>query len=255
MNRRLARAFFAATTAGAAALAALGMAGASSASVKDQPAWPRVPVQYTSSTAGYVTGGAYRFRFVSAELRVPARQTEEGNNTGAVIKLTTGTTFLASVMVMPGGGPGSVTYADSYGTGTLSLSPQAGQTLRVSIYRDRQASRDVYTVTNLWTGRTRIVAVHTPARVVFRHAEISSTIANQNVSTPPQDTRLWAFRSVKVTSYSGVHGSMFGPWVTTRLIDTKDGTATGTVVMYPTNLHHAGQNFGIWLKGEPPAVR
>jgi hypothetical protein len=41
---------------------------------------------------------------------------------------------------------------------------------------------------------------------------------------------------------------VLGPWTTQMLVDTTTGTAQGQVVMSPSNLWNAGQNFGVWLR-------
>jgi hypothetical protein len=62
--------------------------------------------------------------------------------------------------------------------------------------------------------------------------------------------------SSKVTTYRGDHGTILGPWATSRWIDTTDGTHAGAVVadasvlskarQEPSNA--AGQDFGVWLR-------
>ena len=39
-----------------------------------------------------------------------------------------------------------------------------------------------------------------------------------------------------------------GPWQTSTLIKTSDGTPAGTVVASPSGLSNGGQDFGVWLR-------
>ena len=70
--------------------------------------------------------------------------------------------------------------------------------------------------------------------------------------TPPRaDTQIWQFTGTQVTTYSGAHGSILGPWATTEAIDTTDGTPAGAVVADATVLPHwpnPGGDFGVWLR-------
>lgn len=51
-----------------------------------------------------------------------------------------------------------------------------------------------------------------------------------------------------MTTYSGVHGTLLGPWTTYQVIDTTTGTAAGAVVISSPVLWNNGQNFGVWLR-------
>jgi hypothetical protein len=248
MNRRIVRAFFAAATAGAI-VALLAVMGASSAGAADKPIHHSIPVVYSQSTAGYFTSGM-RFRFVAATLKVPAPQAVEGNNGPAALSLFS-SKHAATLLVKAGGGAGSIVYDNGFGSGPVSLTPHVGNILQVSIYRDRATGRDEFVVTNTSTGRTRTVSVATPAWVVYRHASITGSVDNTKTVAPVAAIRLWAFKAVRMTSYNGMRGTVFGPWITSRFIDTTDGTASGNVVLYASNPWHNSQNFGIWMPEFP----
>jgi hypothetical protein len=68
------------------------------------------------------------------------------------------------------------------------------------------------------------------------------------VTPPSADIRLCRFTGSHLTTYSGVHGTIIRPWVTSKLIDTTTGTASGQVLVSPSNLRNGGQNFGVWLR-------
>jgi hypothetical protein len=66
--------------------------------------------------------------------------------------------------------------------------------------------------------------------------------------SPQAGTRLWQFTNSHVTTYTGVHGTILGPWTTSKLIETPSGTSSGPVVLSPSGLWNSGQNFGAWLR-------
>ena len=67
-------------------------------------------------------------------------------------------------------------------------------------------------------------------------------------SPPPSNLRLWQFTSSAVTTYTGVHGTMTGPWTTNEVIDTTNGGASGQTVMSPSFLFNNNANFGAWIR-------
>ena len=63
-----------------------------------------------------------------------------------------------------------------------------------------------------------------------------------------RDRLLWVAVVFAVTTYTGVHGTMTGPWTTSEVIDTTNGGASGQTVMSPSFLFNSGANFGAWLR-------
>ena len=245
MNRFIARTLGAAVTAGAAATAV-----SMPASAAAQPAHRSMPVAYDQSSAGYVSSG-WRFRFIAATLKVPARQAITGDNGPAELSLSDGT-HTAALLLQTGGGAGSITYDNGFGRGTVPLAPQAGHILRLSIYRDQAADRDVFAVSNTSTGRTWTAPVATPAGTVYRQASATASLDNATAGAPLNAVRLWSFKSVRVTSYSGIRGTVTGPWLTTELIDTLDGTSHGQWVLFPRPpWGTSDQNFTVWMPESP----
>jgi hypothetical protein len=60
--------------------------------------------------------------------------------------------------------------------------------------------------------------------------------------------QLWQFTDSAVTTYTGVHGTIAGPWTTAQVVDTTNGHSTGQLVMSPSFLFSNGANFGAWLR-------
>src|SRR5215831_15916760 len=145
--------------------------------------------------------------------------------------------WAAAIIVMPSGGPGSVLYQGPL-FNFFNLSPDVGDQLAISIFYDRHG-HDYYTATD--------IAPRAPAR---RSAPISAApstptawLRGSPLDPPPADIRLWHFTGSHITTYTGAHGTILGPWTTSKLIATIDGTASAEVLMSPSSLGNGGQNF------------
>jgi hypothetical protein len=240
-----------AAAAAAIAASALGLTGAGTAAGASTAAQSMGSPVYTTSQAGYVTGGGRMFRFVAATVKVPYLQYQSGNNSSAEVLLGSRVGPPATLSVAAGGGTGSVSYRWNSGTefhtGYLNrMAPAPGDLLRLSVYYDRRG-HDFFTATNTTQGISQTVRVDV-VPVVYTAAEAAGVIDNATVSAPKADTRLWAFKDARVTTYSGVQGTLLGPWTTYQVIDTTTGTAAGAVVISSPALWNNGQNFGVWLR-------
>jgi hypothetical protein len=242
------RAASALITAGAAAaitLTTTGFAGGGTAATAATLSL-RPPV-YTIGEAGYTSYGR-SFRFVSATLTVPAPIVESSAGGAARLLLYNATDGpVAAFTLSPGGGPGSVTWVapGQPGNGTVPMSPQVGDRLKVGIYYD-QRGHTYLTASDLTQGVTGTVQAQT-GTVIYNKVLLSVAF----IGSPPQpvtDTRAWTFASTHLTTYTGVRGAVTGPWQSSQVIGTTTGTSTGTVAVSPSRLHHGGQNFGVWLR-------
>ena len=208
------------------------------------------PPAYTPNWAGYSVGGGRWFRFISTTLTVPAV------NDMAVIGLSHGQPVgqpFAELEVDhedgPGGGTVSVeAHVMPGGYGTLPLSPRAGDQLAISVYYDRQG-HDYFTASDLTQHITRTVRL-TVGSVVYNHGFMVAPVGGPDY--PPQaDTRLVEFTDSRMTTSTGAHGTLTGPWTTSQYITTTGGTAAGTVKASPSDLWNGGANFGVWLRALP----
>jgi hypothetical protein len=253
MRRRVTRVLYAAAAAGIA-LTSFSVAGAGAQA--GAVAGSLSPPRYAAGVAGYTAEGRW-FRFVSTTMTVPPRilpQTKHGTG-DAIVQL--GRDFMptypyANVVVHPGGGPGSIEVsADSpgaHGRSTLRLSPRVGDRLAVSIYYDRQEFI-YFTVSDL-TQHTAQTSQMPTGKVVYNRALLGGFAWGRY--TPPQaGTRLWKFTGTRLTTYTGVHGTLTGPWDTTPWIDTTSDHGMGTVIASPSELWNGGANFGVWLRPVP----
>jgi hypothetical protein len=237
----------AAGAAGAAvALTALGISTAAAAP-------PSLgPPSYNQGWAGYTTGGGRWFRYVSTTVTIPPRTIHGAGVGAAFIALQHARpTGLPEAMMSasPGGGAGSITYLAT-GEGVLAVSPHVGDRLALSIYYD-QHGHDYFTATDLTQRTTRTVRVNV-GTVIYDLARLGASPAS-STAPPAADIQLWQFTGSHVTTYSGDHGTILGPWTTSEVSMTSTGTASGTVVASPSPLRDNGQSFSVWLRALPVA--
>jgi hypothetical protein len=238
MRRHITRALYAAAAAGIAFLT-LGFAGAGAPASAAAPSLG--PPLYTMSQAGYQCDGRW-FRFVSTTVTIPQRTVPKGYGGGMEIMLEHGplNNPTVGIGVDPGGGPGTVRWQAS----AFALSPKVGDQLAVSIYYDR-SSHVFFTATDLTQGITKTAQANV-GNVVYNRVGLWSGAKDE--SSPATDTRMWKLADTHLTTYTGTHGTVTGPWQTSQMIATTTGTATGAVMMSPSGLWNGDQNFGIWLR-------
>jgi hypothetical protein len=206
---------------------------------------------YNTAEAGYAAHGRW-VRFVSTTLTVPPRVVPDANSGDAVIALRAscpgqcGRPF-AQITVVPGGGPASVVYDGQTGSGAFQISPQTGDRLTVSIYYDRHG-HNFFTATDLTRHITQTLRLNTLVlHTVYTRADLAVVVVG-SVQQPAADTLLWQFADSRLTTYTGVHGTVVGPWPVSKLVETTDGTSTAAVVASPSELSNRGQDFGAWLR-------
>jgi hypothetical protein len=214
--------------------------------------WLRaLPLVYTQGLAGYANSVG-PFRFVATYLTVPAAQVPAANGGTALVTLghNGGPTPrpYADIDVRPGGGAGSISYVSNAASGTFRVNPEPGDQLTASIFYDQHGHYSL-TVTDATQGAAQTVTVPAPYAdsMALNSAEVLVSIDNGAVTPPPADIRLWNFTGTGTTTYSGAHGTMFGPWATAEWIDTTDGTAAGTIVTDPIMVGTGGA-FSVWLR-------
>ena len=242
MRRHISRAFYAALAAGIT-LGTLGFAGAGSPAAAASRSIG--PPEYSPSWAGYSVGGGRWFRFISTTVTVPPVI-----GGGVVIGLSHGLAVgepFAELEVEPGPGGTIGAHVSPGGYGTLPLSPRVGDQLALSIYYD-QHGHDYFTASDTTQHITRTIRL-TAGNVIYNHGFM---IGGGLLDYPPQaDTRLVQFTGSRVTTYTGVRGTLTGPWATWKYIATTTGTAAGTVLASPSALSNGGASFGVWLRAVP----
>jgi len=226
--------------------------------------WLRaVPPAYTSGFAGY-TDSIGPFRFISTTMTMPPARTPAGNGGTALVSLAHngGATPrpYADITVAPGGGKAGISYATNDARGTFAISPAPGDQVTVSIFYDQNGHYS-FTAADTTQGSTQTVSMAAPyaASMPLNSAEVLVMFSNSTVIPPPTDTQVWQFTDNLVTTYRGDHGTMIGPWATSRWVDTTDGTRTGAVVADASVLSNtlkevpyagqgSGHDFSVWLR-------
>ena len=249
MHRRTAKASLA-MAAAAITITSAGLASALPAAAS--PPATRAPAITTvidTNFAGYLTGGSWRFRYVSADVTMARCRPAANQNAVAGISLKSNIfSEIAHIDLRCGGGHGSVMFGTSAeAEGHFQLSPGVGDVLRISIFRNTAACRDEFTATNTRTDNTKMVTVATPCQVVYRHAQPGATLTDISGtwSPPAGNVRLWEFRNVAITSYNGTHGTICGPWPTGKHL----AAPVITVRMIPSDPSNSCRTFSVLLKG------
>ncbi len=211
------------------------------------------PPEYSSAWVGYGTSGRW-FRYVSTTVTVPPQvvppspgaPSQRGD---ATIWLNgIGSVVPTQITVAPGGGP--VSWGDPGGSGTFRVSPRIGDRLALSVYYDQHGH--VYlTATDITRHTTQTVRTNVP-KMTYLTARLFAWVYN-DVTPPLADTPLWQFTNSRVTTYSGDHGTLVGPWTTSKTIVSTASTASGTVIASPSGLRNGGQDFDAWLRALPKA--
>ncbi len=130
------------------------------------------------------------------------------------------------------------------------MSPQVGDRLAVSIYYD-QRGHDYFTATDLTQHITQTVRTDVPT-MTYLTARLFA-VAYSTATPPAADTRLWDLADSHLTTYAGVHGTVLGPWTTSKMIVTSDGRSPGPAAASPSGLRNGGRDFGVWLRALPKA--
>jgi hypothetical protein len=244
MSRFVKRVLTTATVA-ALALTTVGFTGAGAATVARRATGPAI---YSDQFAGYQATGRW-FRYVSTIVTVPPRtlpNPNDGLNGSAFIGLSG--MGVAWINVNPGGGANSVGWSGTnVGTGSFRLSPRVGDRLTASVYYD-QRGHTFFTVTDLTRPATQTVVRNVGRRIYSLASLWVQTDPGLSLDPPAADTRLWQFTGSRLTTYSGDHGTITGPWATSKVITTSTGTASGTVILSPSGRSAGGRDFGVWLR-------
>ena len=243
MRRQFTHALAAALAAGGAILLTAGPAVPAAASSR-AAASPAATVS-TSHMAGYVPGGGRHFRYVETTVRVSAARTA-----AQPAEVTLGGAGATPVFlgVKAGGGANSVGWAIGVqpfgmGGGTLTaLAPAPGDLVRLSIYYD-QKGHVFFTAVDTTKGASQTFQATVGTSTLFTAAE-AAVYETGYTATVMSDFKLWAFTGTRVTTYTGVKGTLLGPWTTSQVV----AVAGGSVVMSPSVLFSNGADFNIWRR-------
>jgi len=192
-----------------------------------------------------MTSGRW-FRFVATTVQVPAAGAYDHY---AKVMLKGQNVAGVTLAVKPDGLVGWAVGVAPFGMGggTLDIGAKAGDTVRLSLYYDKTGGGVIATAADLTTKVTKDVTISDGKSAIFSKTEIG-TVLNNPASSPVADSRLWQYTDNAVTTTTGVHGTVTGPWTTSMVIDTINGQAGGQVVMSPSFLFNNNANFGVWIR-------
>ena len=238
-----------ALAAGGTALLTAGLTATTAAAQTGGARAAAYPTVVTSSRAGYMDSGRW-FRFVGTTVKVPAAV--QGQDHYAKVALRGQNVAGVTLGIKPGGGAGSVGWAVGvapFGMGgsSLNIAPAVGDTVRIDLYYDKTGGGVIATATDLTTKVAAAQTISEGKSAIFSKVEIG-TVLNNPASSPSGDSRLWQYADTAVTTTTGIHGTVTGPWTTSMVIDTINGQAGGQVVMSPSFLFNDHANFGVWAR-------
>jgi hypothetical protein len=230
-----------AVAAGGTALLTAGITAASAAAQTGGTHAASYPTVATSSRAGYMDSGRW-FRFVGTTVKVPAAGAYDHY---AKVMLKGQNVAGVTLAVQPDGKVGWAVGTAPFGRGggTLDIAAKAGDTVRLSLYYDKTGGGVIATAADLNSGATAATTIAEGTKAIFDKAEIGAVLQNP-ASPPASDQRLWQFTDTAVTTTTGVHGTVTGPWTTTQVIDTNGGH----MMMSPSFLFNNDANFGVWAR-------
>ena len=252
MRRHIVRAFVA-MAAGGTALLTAGLTATTAAAQTGGTQAASYPTITTTTRAGYMADGRAEsrwFRFVATTVKVPAAG---AYNHYARVVLKGQNVDEVTLGIKPGGGAGSVAYGvgvspfDPTKGHALNIAPKAGDTVLIDLYYNKASGGMTITAEDLTTKVTKAVTISEGTTAVFNVAEVGVVMSKPS-SPPTGDLRLWQFTNSGVTTNTGFHGTMTGPWTTKMVIETINGTPGGQVVMSPSFLFNNGADFGAWIR-------
>jgi hypothetical protein len=226
------------------------------------------PTQGSKDAAGYQVTGRW-FRYVSTTVALPTTAlckqmaVASPQGFGAAITLgnfeesvsgvpsTAGPAATLGVSMVPsstGCGLISPSFAANFGTapqfaaGAITLHP--GDTVRLDLYYSQANQSTTATIYNLTLGTKAQSSF--PAGATYTSASVTGGFGA--FTAPSSQFRVWAFTSSLATTYTGVRGTLTGPWATGKVVMTPSGGSADTALASPSFLWNSGANFGVWAR-------
>ena len=115
--------------------------------------------------------------------------------------------------------------------------------LRLSIYYDRETSSAYYTAVDTTTGVSQTARQKGVGALVYDYTAAEAAVFEFGYGAPvASDFKLWSFTNTHVTTYSGIKGTMLGPWTTSKIVAV---STSGAMVMGPSVLFSKGADFNV----------
>jgi hypothetical protein len=222
------------------------LAGSASAST--------APRTYTPDSSGYsVTHAQFRYVQDTVYLRSPSMFTKVDDGVSWETHLfgTKGGQGVSADIII-GGDPqtDSAAYHPSADVNGKRITLQgdmnfsAGQSVTESIYYNKASGVVSVNVFDA-NGDSAFGQSHVGI-VSFNNPRIYGGFdAGSSFVAPSSAVTLARFTGVKLTTYSGHHGTIAGPYSHNKVLATSDGTSSGTVRAMPSGLSHSGSSFSV----------
>jgi hypothetical protein len=239
-----------------APLFALGAGSASAATTR--------PKIYSAEQAGAAIGAPrVHYRYVETTFNLPnSNKLPYTSGGGISVQLRSDDdVFVLGISAVPGSAwnaaavdlqPGDCTAASCI-TYTNPNSPtmKSGDNVTLSIFRNYSNGFIYFTAKDNTSGQVFSARFADPG-AAFSSVRIGAEFANFPAGTPGsafinpgQDFRLALLTGTKVTQKNGTHVSLVG---SSQVIETSDGTKSGTVQVNAPTVYNNGQNTGIWVR-------
>jgi hypothetical protein len=222
------------------------------------------PVIYSAEQAGAAVGAPrVHYRYVETTFTLPKSSTIPYSSGGGLsVQLRSASEiFVLGISSVPGSqwnaaaadvqpascNSGScLVYSD-----TNSPVMNAGDRVTMSLYLNASNGFLYYNATDNTQGTTFAGrfsdqgALFSSARVGAEFADFPAGTPGSAFVNPPADFRFALFTGTKVTQLNGTHVSLTS---SSQVIETSNGTSSGTVQLNAPTVYNNGQNTGIWVR-------
>jgi Peptidase A4 family len=223
------------------------------------------PVIYSAEQAGAAIGAPrVHYRYVETTFTLPnANAIPYSSGGGLSVQLRAADDiFVLGISTVPGSStwnaaavdlqPGSCTsstciaYSNPNSPGMLS-----GDTVTLSAYYNTGNGFMYFNATDNTTGSTFAGrfsdqgALFSSARVGAEFADFPAGVPGSAFQTPPADYRLALLTGTKVTQYNGKHVTLLS---SSQVIETSNGTSSGTVQLNAPSVTNNGAKVGVWVR-------
>lgn len=124
----------------------------------------------------------------------------------------------------------------------------AGQSVTESVYYNKAAGTVSVAAYDV-NGDSFFGQAHVGSSVSFGRASIYGGFdQGSSFAAPASPLTLAHFTGVRVTTYSGHHGTITGWYSHNKVLATSDGTPSGTVRAAPSGLSNSGSSFSVYFE-------
>jgi hypothetical protein len=223
------------------------------------------PVIYSAEQAGAAVGAPrVHYRFVETTFTLPKPNAIPYSSGGGLsVQLrSAGEIFVLGISSVPGSStwnaaaadlqPGSCTSSTCIAyTNPNSPAMAPGDSVTLSAFYNTTNGFLYFNATDHTTGSTFAGrfsdqgALFSSVRVGAEFADFPAGTPASAFVTPPADYRLVLLTGTKVTQLNGKHVTLTS---SSQVVETSDGTSTGTVQVNAPSVTNSGANVGVWVR-------